>query len=84
MPIYGFESSSLGTSLVVQWLRLQVSPARGMGSILGWGTKIPHIVWPQKKKKKCCGLNVAKKSLHVLIMLINYLLSVHELKNLLL
>ena len=25
---------------------------RGMGSILGWGTKIPHVTCPEKKKKK--------------------------------
>ena len=24
----------------------------GMGSIPGWGAKIPHDVWPKKKKKK--------------------------------
>ena len=30
------------TSLVVQWLRLQASTSGGMGSIPGWGTKIPH------------------------------------------
>ena len=51
MPIYGFASGSLGTYLVVQWLRLQISTAGGMGSILGWGTKIPHTVQPPKKKK---------------------------------
>ena len=30
------------TSLAVQWLRLWASNAGGMGSIPGWGTKIPH------------------------------------------
>ena len=25
---------------------------RGMGSILGWGTKIPHVTCPEKKEKK--------------------------------
>ena len=30
------------TSLVVQWLRLCTSTAGGMGSIPGWGTKIPQ------------------------------------------
>ena len=30
-----------GTSLVIQWLRLSASKAGGLGSILGWGTKIP-------------------------------------------
>ena len=37
-----------GTSLVVQWLRLHASSAGGAGSIPGWGTKIPHAVWPIK------------------------------------
>ena len=31
-----------GTSLVVQWLRLHVPNAGGLGFIPGWGTKIPH------------------------------------------
>ena len=41
-----------GTSLVAPWLRLLASPAGGMGSIPGWGTKIPtyHMVWPEKHK----------------------------------
>ena len=34
----------IGTSLVVQWLRLQASIAGGMGLIPGWGTKIPHAM----------------------------------------
>ena len=29
--------------MVVQWLRLRVSTAGGVGSIPGQGTKIPHI-----------------------------------------
>ena len=33
-----------GTSLAVQWLRLCASTAGGVGSIPGWGTKIPHAV----------------------------------------
>ena len=32
------------TSLAVQWLRLCASSAGGIGSIPGWGTKIPHAV----------------------------------------
>ena len=28
--------------LVIQWLRLQTSNARGTGSIPGQGTKVPH------------------------------------------
>ena len=34
--------SPWGNSLVVKWLGLQASIARGMGSIPGWGTKIPQ------------------------------------------
>ena len=40
------------TSLVVQWLRLHASSARGMGLIPGWGTKIPHAMWPKNLKNK--------------------------------
>ena len=29
---------------MVQWLRFHASPAEGMGSTPGWGTKIPHAV----------------------------------------
>ena len=32
----------LGASVVVQWLRLCTSTVQGLGSIPGWGTKIPH------------------------------------------
>ena len=38
-------TDSLGTSLVVQWLRLCASTAEGMGSIPGQGIKtlMPHV-----------------------------------------
>ena len=36
------ETCAPGTSLAVQWLRLQVSTVGGVGSIPGWGTKIPQ------------------------------------------
>ena len=42
----------IGTSLVVQWLRLHTSTAGGVGSIPGWGTKIPHAMGRSQKKKK--------------------------------
>ena len=47
----------LGTSLVIQWLRLFTSTAGGAGSIPGQGTKILHAVQhgqeiKRKKKKK--------------------------------
>jgi len=39
----------MGTSLVVQWLRLYTSTAGGMGSILGWGTKMFYAVQLDQK-----------------------------------
>ena len=36
----------------IQWLRLCASNAGGMGSIPGWGTKVPHAVQPAKKLNK--------------------------------
>ena len=44
-------SMDRGTPLAVQWLGLRVSTARGVGSIPGWGTKIPHATPLQAKKK---------------------------------
>ena len=46
------EITYCGISLVVQWLRLHASTAWGMGSILDWGTNIPHALCPTKKKEK--------------------------------
>ena len=40
------------TSLVVQWLRLHASRARGVGLTPGWGTKIPHATWPKNLKNE--------------------------------
>ena len=42
----------MGSSLVVQWLGLSAPTARGPGSVLDWGTKIPQALWLSKKKKK--------------------------------
>ena len=42
----------MGTSLVVQWLRLHASTAGGTGSIPGGGTKIPHATQPKKEKEE--------------------------------
>ena len=52
--MYHGNSRRFGISLVVQWLRLRVSTAGGVGSIPGQGTKIPHICLAvgQKEKKK--------------------------------
>ena len=38
-----------GTSLVVQWLRLHPSTARGAGSVPGQETKILHVTWHGQK-----------------------------------
>ena len=38
-------------SLPVQWLRLSVSIARGMGSVPGWGTKILNAMLHCQRKK---------------------------------
>ena len=52
------KKSKLGTSPVVQWLRLWASTAGGMGSIPGWGTKVPHAVQCGQKTKKLIFLYV--------------------------
>ena len=39
------------TLLEVQWLRMP-SSAGGVGSIPGWGTKLPHANEAKKKKKE--------------------------------
>ena len=44
--------AALGTSLVVQWLRLHASTAGTPGSIPGQGTKISHTTQQDQKKKK--------------------------------
>ena len=36
---------------MVQWLRLHASNARGVGSIPGWGIKIPHAAQRGQKAK---------------------------------
>ena len=47
----------VGTSLVVQWLRLRASNAGGVGSISGGRTKIPQTAQCGQKKKKSYHLN---------------------------
>ena len=39
------------SSLAVQWLGLSTFTARGLGSIPGWGAKIPQVPWHILKKK---------------------------------
>ena len=48
----GYYKDTPGTFLAVQWLGLHASSVEGMGSIPGWGTKIPHTVWQKKKIEK--------------------------------
>ena len=45
------EQENPRTSLAVQWLRLCVSNAGGVGLIPGQGTKIPHTAQHSQKKK---------------------------------
>ena len=40
-----------GNSLAVQWLELQALTAEGLGSIPGWGTKIPQAMWHSQRTK---------------------------------
>ena len=42
----------LETSLTVQWLGLCTLTAEGLGSIPGWGTKMPQAARHSQKKKK--------------------------------
>ena len=42
--IRSFKSSPGGNSLVVQWLGLRALNAEGVGSVPGWGSKIPQTV----------------------------------------
>ena len=44
--------SQKGNSLAVQWLGLCALTAEGLGSIPGWGTKIPQAMWCGQKKAK--------------------------------
>ena len=40
-----------GPSLAVQWLRLDTPNAQGMGSIPGWGPRVPHAAWCGQKRE---------------------------------
>ena len=52
-PKTEIKKTILGTSPMVQWLRLCASNAGVMGLIPGQGTKIPHeLVWPKNKQTK--------------------------------
>ena len=45
-----FKDLIIGNSLVVQWLELQTFTAEGVGSVPGWGTKIPQAMQCSQKK----------------------------------
>ena len=47
-----YKTVPVGTSLAIQWLRLQASTAGGVGSIPGLGTKLLHAAWHSQRKKK--------------------------------
>ena len=46
-----FKNPKTGNSLVFQWLGLWAFTAKGLGSVPGWGTKIPQATKCGKKKK---------------------------------
>lgn len=46
------ESQCVGTPLVVWGLGLRTYIAGGTGSILSWGTQIPHVTRPKEKERK--------------------------------
>ena len=41
-----------GLPWVVLWLKRSALMSEASGSIFSWGAKIPHAMWPKKKKKK--------------------------------
>ena len=53
-----------GTFLVVQWLRLHASNARGRSLIPGRGNKIPQPMWCSQKKKKKRAWKKSEKQLY--------------------
>lgn len=50
-----------GNSLAIQWLRFSAFTAVALGSISGWGAKIPQAVWPKDKWEKalCIYFNIS-------------------------
>ena len=67
-----------GTSLVIQWLRLCISNAGGVGLILSQGTKIPHAELCSQKKSKQASKNrqifsvIRRKKSKVLWIFLNH------------
>ena len=56
--------SQKGNSLAVQWLGLCALTAEGLGSIPGWGTKIPHAAQRDQKKRRKKKKTMLFKLLH--------------------
>ena len=54
LALPNIRSLGIGSSLVVQWLRLHISNAGGMGSILGRGTY--HGARPKREKNIYMGI----------------------------
>ena len=52
---------AIGISLVIQWLRLHASNARGMDSVLAQGTRTPNAVRGSRQKKKNEGNKTQKQ-----------------------
>ena len=63
-----YKTAVLGTSLVVQWVRIRASAAGCVGSIPGWGTNIPHAAQcgsPPKTQKQNPSLNQVSYSMSI-------------------
>ena len=70
------QSKHLGDSLVVQWLGFHAFTAEGLGSIPGWGTKIPQTVQHSQKflhKNKRWALVQLPSTLFKLLWVLGYL-----------
>ena len=50
-------------SLAVQWLRFHLPMQDVLGSIPGWGLRLPHVSWPKKQKHRGYILTNSMKSL---------------------
>ena len=68
------QNIALGTSLVVQWLRLCTPTAGGVGSTPGWGTKIPHAARRGQKINKKHAKVIFKKIKETLPYVAAYLI----------
>ena len=51
MEDFDFKKKDLGNSLAVEWLGLHAFTAEGVGSIPGWGIRIPQATQRGQKEK---------------------------------